>query len=70
MNRATFAAPRLWLMVPPLLVSLSSVLTIWWWHLWEDLVLLPMALIAVVAWLKWRGKLEGAPTKDTIRFDF
>jgi len=63
-------APRLWLLLPPMLVALSSVLTIWWWQLWEDLVLLPMAVLALVAWLKWRSKLQEAPTKDTIRFDF
>ena len=63
-------APRLWLLVPPLLVAMSSVLTIWWWQLWEDFALLPLSVIAVVSWLKWRSKLEGAPTKDTIRFDF
>ncbi|MCB9894040.1 MAG: hypothetical protein H6839_06320 [Planctomycetes bacterium] len=63
-------APRLWLLVPPMLVALSSVLTILWWQLWEDLALIPLALLATLAWLKWRSKLEGAPTKDTIRFDF
>ena len=63
-------APRLWLLIPPVLVALSSVFSIWWWDLWEDLVLIPAALLALAAWLKWRSKLEGAPTKDTIRFDF
>lgn len=63
-------APRLWLMIPPLLLALLSPLSIWWWQLWEDLTLLPLAAIAVGAWLKWRSKLAGAPTKDTIRFDF
>jgi len=63
-------APRLWLLIPPLGVALSSVLSIWWWQLWEDFVLLPAAVMAFLGWLKWRKKLEGAPTKDTIRFDF
>ena len=63
-------APRLWLLIPPLVIACGSVLSIWWWQLWEDFVLLPAAAVSVVAWLKWRSKLEGAPTKDTIRFDF
>jgi hypothetical protein len=63
-------APRLWLMIPPLIVTALTVLSILWWQLWEDLALFPLAAAAIVAWLKWRKKLEGAPTKDTIRFDF
>lgn len=63
-------APRLWLMVPALIVALWSPLNVVFWRVWEDLVVLPMALIAVAAWWKWRDKLEGAPVKDTIRFDF
>jgi hypothetical protein len=63
-------APRLWLMIPPLGLALLSPLSIWWWQMWEDFALIPLAVIAVIAWLKWRSKLEGAPTKDTIRFDF
>lgn len=63
-------APRLWLMIPPLIVTAMSALTIFWWQLWEDLALLPLSAAAVVAWLIWRKKMKGAPTKDTIRFDF
>lgn len=63
-------APRLHLLVPPLLVVLLAPLTVIAWGVWEDLVLIPLGLLAALAWWKWRGKLEGAPTKDTIRFDF
>lgn len=63
-------APRLWLLFPPLCITLASILSIWWWQLWEDFILLPAGVIAVIAWLRWRKKLDGAPTKDTIRFDF
>lgn len=63
-------APRLWLLLPALIVAATSPLTMWWWGVWEDLALLPIGVVAVVAWFKWRGKLTEAPTKDTIRFDF
>jgi len=62
--------PRLWLLVPPLLFVLFTPLTLYWWGLWEDLVLLPCAVMACVSWFLWRGKNTQAPTKDTIRFDF
>lgn len=63
-------APRLLLMLPPLLIALVSPMTLLLWGLWEDALLLPLAGLALAGWWKWRGKLEGAPTKDTIRFDF
>jgi drug/metabolite transporter superfamily protein YnfA len=62
--------PRLWLMIPPLIYVLLTPLMLYWWGLWEDLVLLPCGVMAVLAWVLWRGKNTEAPTKDTIRFDF
>lgn len=63
-------APRIWLMVPPLVVALISPWFVVGWRLWEDAVLLPAGILAFASWVRWRWKLEGAPTKDTIRFDF
>lgn len=63
-------APRLWLMLPPLLVTALSVITLIWWQLWEEIALFLAAALAIGAWLVWRKKLTEAPTKDTIRFDF
>lgn len=63
-------APRLILMVPALAVAVLSTLNVIFFQVWEDLVMVPMALLSFAAWWKWRGKLDGAPTKDTIRFDF
>lgn len=62
--------PRFWVLIPPLLIALVSPVAVLWWGLWEDLVLLPCGVAAVIAWWKWHGKNESAPTKDTIRFDF
>lgn len=62
--------PRLWLLGPPLLVTLLSPFSILWWDIWEDYALLPLGLVAFVAWAKWHKKNVDAPTKDTIRFDF
>jgi hypothetical protein len=62
--------PRLWLLLPPLLATLFSPFSILWWSVWEDYVLLPLGLIGFVFWARWRKKNVGAPTKDTIRFDF
>lgn len=62
--------PRLWLLLPPLLVALLSPFSILWWEVWEDYILLPLGLIGFVAWAKWHKKNKDAPTKDTIRFDF
>lgn len=63
-------APRLALMIPALVVAALSPVTVFFMGVWEDTVLLPLALLAVFGWWRWRGKLDGAPTKDTIRFDF
>jgi len=63
-------APRLVLMIPALAFAVLSPLNAIFWGVWEDLIILPLALAAVAAWFAWRGKFEGAPTKDTIRFDF
>ncbi|MBE7490405.1 MAG: hypothetical protein HS108_01375 [Planctomycetes bacterium] len=63
-------APRLVLLLPALAIALVSPLTVILWRVWEDLAILPLALLAFAGWWRWRGKLEGAPTKDTIRFDF
>jgi len=63
-------APRLWLMIPPLIVALFSPLAVFGWRVWEDMIHLPLAVLAIGCWWAWRKKLEGAPTKDTIRFDF
>lgn len=63
-------APRLLLMFPPLLLALASPYSLWAWHTWEDLMLLPAAALALGSWLAWRKKMLEAPTKDTIRFDF
>ncbi len=63
-------APRLWLMAPAVLVALWSPLNVILWQVWEDVLLLPCAVVAVAAWLIWRRKLTATPTKDTIRFDF
>lgn len=63
-------APRLWLMVPPIIVALLCPLAAIAWGTWEDLMQPPLAVVAVACWFVWRKKLEGAPTKDTIRFDF
>lgn len=63
-------APKLAVMMPAFLWSLTPVLTIWWWGTWEDALLLVAGIVSLVATLKWRHKLEGAPVKDTLRFDF
>jgi hypothetical protein len=63
-------APRVWLMVPPLVIAALSPVAVFAWGVWEDLLLMPPAIVSVICWLAWRKKLEGAPTKDTIRFDF
>lgn len=62
--------PRLWLLLPPLLVAFAAPLTIWWWELWEDFMLPPLAMLALLGWARWRKKNKEAPSKDTIRFDF
>jgi hypothetical protein len=62
--------PRLWLIVPPLIVALVMQVSVFWWRIWEDLALVGCGAIAFVAWRMWHGKNESAPTKDTIRFDF
>lgn len=63
-------APRLAISVPALLWSATAVLSIMWWGLWEDVLLLVSGVWSLAATLKWRHKLEGAPVKDTLRFDF
>lgn len=63
-------APRLILMVPALVVALMAPLNVILFEVWEDLIIVPLALLALAGWYKWRGKLDGTPTKDTIRFDF
>jgi hypothetical protein len=63
-------APRLWLMIPALVIAALSPVAVFSWGIWEDLLQVPLAAVAVGCWLAWRKKLEGAPTKDTIRFDF
>jgi hypothetical protein len=62
--------PRLWMLVPPLLFVLFAPVMLYWWRLWEDLVLLPCGVIAAIAWILWHKKNTKVPTKDTIRFDF
>ncbi len=62
--------PRLWMLVPALALALLMQFTVVWWLVWEDLAVAGCAAIAFWAWLKWHGKNESAPTKDTIRFDF
>lgn len=63
-------APRLLISVPALLWSLTAMLTMYWWGLWEDALLLAAGVASLVCTLKWRHKLEGTPVKDTLRFDF
>jgi hypothetical protein len=62
--------PRIWLMIPPLLIALLVPLTVFWWRVWEDLAALVCVIAAVVAWIKWRDRSQSPPMKDTIRFDF
>ena len=63
-------APRLWLLLPPLIWTLSAPFTIWLWGLWEDFALPLVGLVGILGALLWRTKLEGLTVKDTVRFDF
>lgn len=63
-------APRLKLLMPSLAWLPATVLCVWWWGLWEELLLAPAAGAALLVWWRLRQALSSEPTKDTIRFDF
>jgi hypothetical protein len=63
-------APRLLLMVPPLVWTLTTPFSIWMWGLWEDFALPCIGIVGIAGTLHWRYKLEGLQVKDTVRFDF
>ncbi|MBP9891510.1 MAG: hypothetical protein KBG84_06350 [Planctomycetes bacterium] len=63
-------APRLWMVLPPLIWTMTAPFTIWLWGLYEDFALPGIGVIGIAGILTWRWKLEGMQVKDTVRFDF
>ena len=63
-------APRFHLLIPALIYASVTPLTFAWWGVWEDALILPAAGLSLVYYLRVRKKLQSAPTKDTVRFDF
>lgn len=63
-------APRLLLLVPPLLWIMTAPFSIWRWGLWEDAALPLLGAMGVAGSLLWRSRLSGLDVKDTVRFDF
>lgn len=63
-------APRLLLVIPPLLWTMTAPLSIWLWGLYEDAALPAVGVAGMAGTMIWRWKLEGLQVKDTVRFDF
>jgi hypothetical protein len=67
---ASRPAPRLWLVLPPLIWMLTAPFSIWLWGLYEDFALPGIGIAGIAGTMIWRWKLEGMQVKDTVRFDF
>lgn len=63
-------APRLWMVLPPLVWTMTAPFSIWLWGLYEDFALPGVGVAGIAGVMVWRWKLEGMQVKDTVRFDF
>ena len=63
-------APRLWMVLPPLVWTMTAPFSIWLRGLYEDFALPGVGVAGIAGVMVWRWKLEGMQVKDTVRFDF